>query len=134
MLKEIIFKVHERVSKDCSTGSGSMFKVGKWIIGRTRHLDDPRPPSEKERDAGFFCKEFVAVVKMFLKKRPMNIESGKYHLVYKNKRGYQNCVVAVDNRFNTMTFITIIQMNKRSITDYKIKSGDKRIFIGELYD
>lgn len=132
MLREVIFQVHERVSQDCSTGSGAMMKIGKWIVGRTSHLDDKRPPSEKERDDGFFCKEFIKVVQMFMKKRPMDIADGKYHLVYKNEHGYQNCVVAVNGDFNTITFVTIIQLNKRSITDYKVKGGDRRIFIGEL--
>jgi hypothetical protein len=130
MIREAIQNILERVSRDCSTGNGAMMKINGWIIGRTSHLDDPRPPSEKERDDGFYCKEFANIIKMFLKKRPMNIADGKYHLVYKDENGYQNCVVAVNNSFKTMTFITIMQLNKRNPNDYKTRGGDKRIFIG----
>lgn len=132
MIREAIQHFNEKVSPDCSTGNGAMFKVGKWIVGRTQHLDDPRPPSEKERDDGFFCKEFISVVKLFLKKRPIEISDGKYHLVYKNEGGYQNCLVAVNNEFKTMTFVSIMQLNKNSPSDYKVKNGEKRIFIGNV--
>jgi len=132
MIRELILSIQERVYRDCSTGSGPMMKVGGWIIGRTSHLDDPRPPSEKQRDDGFYCNEFAKVIKMFLKKRPIGISSGKWHLIYKNENGYQNCVVAVNEEFHTMTFVTIMQLNKRSHNDYRIKNGEKRLFIGEL--
>jgi len=131
MIREAIQIIQERVSPDCQTGNGAMMKVGKWIIGRTSHLDDPRPPSEKERDDGFYCKEFANIIQMFLKKRPMNISDGKYHLVYKNEHGYQDCLVAVNNDFKTMTFVTIMQLNKKSPNDYDAKNGEKRIFIGK---
>ena len=128
MIREII----ERVSRDCSTGNGPMFKVGEWVIGRTSHLDDPRPPSEKERDDGFYCKKFLKVIQMFRKKRPLGINGGKWHLIYKDENGYQDCLVSVNNEYKTMTFITIMQLNKSRIGNYKIKQGEKRIFIGNL--
>jgi len=132
MIREVIQTIQERVSRDCQTGNGAMMKVGSWIIGRTSHLDDPRPPSEKERDDGFYCKEFANIIQMFLKKRPMNITDGKYNLIYKNGDGYQNCLVAVNNGFNTMTFVTIMQLNKNNVNDYNVKSGEKRLFIGNV--
>jgi hypothetical protein len=134
MIREAITKILERVSRDCSTGNGPMMKIKGWIIGRTSHLDDPRPPSEKERDDGFYCDEFSSIIKMFLRKRPMNVADGKYHLIYKDKNGYQNCVVSVNNEYHTMTFITIMQLNKRNPDAYKIRGGDKRIFIGKRND
>lgn len=132
MIREAILLVQEKVSPDCATGNGAMFKVGKWIVGRTVHLDDKRPPSEKERDDGFFCQKFIKVVQMFMKARPVGITEGKYHLVYKDENGYQNCVVSVNEEFSTMTFITIMQLNKRNINDYKVSNGDRRIEIGEM--
>ncbi len=130
MIREAVLKVLERVSPDCSTGNGAMFKLGTWIIGRTSHLDDPRPPSEKERDDGFFCKEFIGIVKLFLKKRPIEIQDGKYHLIYQDANGYQNCLVSVNNEFKTMTFVTIMQLNKKTPNDYKIKNGEKMLVLG----
>ena len=132
MIRSAIAHIDEKVSRDCATGNGSMFKIGGWIVGRTSHLDDKRPPSEKERDDGFFCQKFVDVVKMFKKKRPMNINDGKWHLIYKDEDGFQNCLVAVNNEFKTMTFVTIMQLNKSKVNDYNIKAGEKRLFIGSL--
>jgi len=132
MIREALFRLSEKVSPDCSTGNGAMFKVGDWVIGRTNHLDDPRPPSEKERDDGFFCKEFIKIIQMFMKVRPYEIQEGKYNLVFKNKLGFQNCVISVNSEFKTMTFITIMQLNKKNMSDYTVKNGDKKIYIGEV--
>ena len=132
MIREAILAIRERVTKDCSTGNGPMFKVGGWVVGRTSHLDDPRPPSEKERDDGFYCKKFIKVIQMFRKKRPLAINDGKWHLIYKDENGYQDCLVSVNNEYKTMTFVTIMQLNKRSINDYKVKPDEKRLFIGNI--
>ena len=79
--------INEKVSKDCSDGSGVIpdGPYKGWKVIRTRHLDEPRPPSEKERDDGFLCDTFENLVLAFLKKR-LNIQDGKYLLEWKNNK------------------------------------------------
>ena len=125
----------ERVSQDCSTGAGELpMFVGPWkgfTVIRTNHLDDKRPPSERDRDHGFDCGSFDSIISAFLKKRPLGLKDGKYSLTWKNKKGHQNAVVNVNNDKKTITFITIIQLNKRQPNDYHAK-GAAALFIGNI--
>jgi hypothetical protein len=109
MFKELFC---EKVSPNCDNGSGvAPVTIKGWKVIRTEHLDDPRPPSGKERDEGFTCDTFEELVEQFLKKRPL-IQSGNYNITWKNSKGYQSMIVSVNAEAKEMTFITIIHGNK----------------------
>ena len=124
-------ELFEKVSPDCSTGNGVIpdGPYKGWHIVRTNHLDDTRKTG-KERDHGFDCDTFDAIVTKLLQKRPMNIKDGKYSLSWRNIDGYQNVVVSVNNSQKSITFITVIQMNKKKAGDYHSKSGQISIDLG----
>ena len=125
--------LQEKVSSDCSTGAGEI-PDGPWKgfqVIRTNHLDDHRGSSEKARDADFDCETFDELVNGLLKKRPMGIKDDKYLVEWKNKRGYQSYVVKVDNTRKTITFITVMMLNKKSPGMYNT-SGARYIFIGNI--
>ena len=113
----------EKVSPNCDTGSGVIpdGPYKGWKVYRTSHLDDIRKPSNKERDDGFSCATFEVLVKKFLQKRALGINSGKYQLTWKNSRGYQAVVVNVTNDNKTISFITVMQLNKKAARDYYAK-------------
>ncbi len=123
--------LQEKVSQDCSTGSGVIpdGPYKGWKLIRTSHLDDDRK-SGMDRDENFDCDTFDAIVTKFLQKRPMGLKDGKYSLSWKNANGYQNTVVAVRNSDTSITFITVIQMNKKSARDYHHKKGQSSIDLG----
>ena len=124
------FKVFlEKVSQDCSDGRGIIpdGPYKGWKVLRTNHLDDYR--GNKQRDHNFECNDFEKIVLKFLEKRPLGIEDGEYSITWKNQDGYQNAVVSVNNKFQVITFVTIIQMNKKT-PKYTLKSNTRKVYIG----
>ncbi len=128
-------EIFEKVSQDCSTGAGEIPSgpYKGWKAIRTNHLDDTRPPSERERDANFDCQTFDALIDGFLKKRPLGVQDGKYQITWKNKKGVQAFVINVDNSKKVITFITVMQLNKRSPQDYHAK-GARAIDLGKILE
>lgn len=128
-IKEIFAKIealNEKVSPDCSTGPG-VIPDGPWKeyeVIRTNHLDDPRnPPNPKQRDAGFDCDTFDAIITKLMQKRPLGLRGGKMQLTWKNPRGYQAVVVNIDTSKKTITFITVMQMDRKKATQYETKGA-----------
>ena len=132
MFKELFL---EKVTPDCSTGSG-VIPDGPWKgykIIRTSHLDEPRnPPSPIQRDQGITCDYFDEVAKALFRKRPLGLQDGKYALFWKNSRGVQNAMVQIDTDRKTITFVTMMQLNKRSINDYRLRPGDIKLDLGVI--
>jgi hypothetical protein len=131
--REMFEELFEKVSRNCSDGSGEIpdGPYKGWQVIRTNHLDEPRPPSDKERDDGFDCETFEDLVLAFLKKRPLGIKDDKYLIEYKNKKGYQSFVIKVLNKNKTITFITIMQLNKKRQGEYNI-TDERYIYIGTI--
>ena len=125
----------EKVSKDCSTGDGIIpdGPYKGWKVWRTNHLDKPRYPtiSSVERDEGFECDTFDALVSTLLKKRPLGLKDGKTQITWKNTEGIQACMLDIDNKKKTITFITVMQLNKSRSTQYETK-GSPSIDLGNL--
>ncbi|MCD6435379.1 MAG: hypothetical protein J7L15_03245 [Clostridiales bacterium] len=121
MFKELF----EKVSPDCSTGPGVIpdGPYSSWKIIRTAHLDEPRnPSSSKQRDADFTCSTFDALITKLTQKR-FNLKSGKLQLTWKNSKGYQAVVVNVSNDNKTITFVTVMQLNRNKATQYETKGA-----------
>jgi hypothetical protein len=124
----------EKVSPDCSTGSG-VVPEGPWKgfkAVRTNHLDEPRPPKGEERDEGFDCNTFDEIMKSFFKKRPLGVADGDYSLFWKNSKGWQTAIINVNNDTKTIKWITVIQKNKKSMNDYRIKYKTIKINLGNI--
>ncbi len=120
MFKELF----EKVSPDCSTGGGEI-PDGPWKdyrVIRTSHLDDERGTG-RERDYGFDCDTFDALITKLMQKRPMGLRDGKMQLTWKNSKGYQAVVVSVQTSKKTITFITVMQMNRKKATQYETKGA-----------
>jgi hypothetical protein len=132
MFKELFI---EKVSNDCQTGSGVIPNVGPWKgykAVRTNHLDEPRYPNGAERDEGFDCNTFDALVKGLIKKRPLGLPEGDFAIFWKNKDGVQNAMININKERKTITFITIIQQNKKKPADYRVKSMTAKIDLGSI--
>lgn len=125
--------LNEKVAPNCDSGGGEIPSgpYKGWKVIRTNHLDDIRPPAEKERDAGFNCETFDELIYAFLNKRPLGIKDGSYSLTWKNSKGHQNFVVSVNNAAKTITFVTIIQLNRKGPNDYHAKDSAS-IFLGNI--
>jgi hypothetical protein len=124
----------EKVSPDCSTGAG-IIPEGPWKgfkVVRTNHLDEPRPPKDKERDEGFDCDTFDSLIKGLIKKRPIGLPSGDFAIFWKNSKGWQTAMININKERKTITFITVIQKNKKSMNDYRVKSGTSKINLGNI--
>lgn len=123
IIKNQVKNINEKVSPDCSDGSGIIpdGPYKGWKVYRTNHIDDIRKETGKERDYGFTCKTFDLLINKFLAKRPLGIDSGEYTLGWKNTKGYQTVVVNISNDTKVISFITVMQLNKKSIRDYKIR-------------
>ena len=128
MFKELF----EKVSPDCSTGSG-VIPEGPWHgykIIRTSHLDDPRnPPSPIQRDQGVTCDFFDEIAKALFRKRPLGLQSGQYAIFWKNSRGVQNAMIDIKSEKKTITFVTMIQQNK-PMTKYRVRAGTIKLDLG----
>ena len=120
MFKELF----EKVSKDCSTGPGVIpdGPYKGWKIIRTGHLDDKRD-SGRDRDHGFTCSTFDALITKLMQKRPMGLKSAKMQLTWKNSKGYQAVVVNVSNDQKQITFVTVMQLNRNKATQYETKGA-----------
>ena len=126
MFKELFIELTEKVSKDCSTGSG-VIPDGPWKeykVIRTSHLDEPRnPPNPKQRDDSFICNTFDLIITKLMQKRPLGLKSGKVQLTWKNPKGYQAVVVNISTDLKTITFITVMQLNRKKATQYETKGA-----------
>lgn len=114
----------EKVSSDCSTGPG-VIPEGPWKgfkVVRTSHLDDKRD-SGRDRDHGFDCDTFDALITKLMQKRPMGLKSGKMQLTWKNTKGYQAVVINISTDQQTITFVTVMQMNRSKATQYETKGA-----------
>ena len=124
----------ERVSADCSTGSGVIPGIGPWAgykAVRTGHLDEPRnPPSPIQRDQGFDCKSFDEILKALIRKRPLGLPNGDFALFWKNSKGVQNAMINIKQDNKTITFVTMIQQSKRNMNDYRVKKGTVKLDLG----
>lgn len=121
MFKELFT---EKVSPDCSTGAG-VIPEGPWKdfkVVRTSHLDDKRDTG-RDRDHGFNCDTFDAIITKLMQKRPLGLKSGKMQLTWKNPKGYQAVVVNISTDAKTITFITVMQMNRKKATQYETKGA-----------
>jgi len=127
-------KLEEAVSGDCSDGSGVIpgGPYKGWNVVRTKHLDDPRPPSEIERDAGFECDDFSDLIQGLSRKRPLGIADGKWQMTWKNQRGYQAFIIQINNQKKELIFLTIMQLNKKRALGYHPKPGDKFLDLGTI--
>lgn len=128
MFKELFLKANkllsEKVSPDCSTGPG-VIPEGPWKgfeVIRTNHLDDVRD-SGRQRDHGFDCDTFDAIITKLMQKRPLGLNSGKMQLTWKNSKGYQAVVIQIDKEKKTITFITVMQMNRKKANQYETKGA-----------
>jgi hypothetical protein len=125
----------EKVSNDCSTGSGVVPNVGPFKdfkIVRTNHLDDKR--GSKERDEDFDCQSFDEILKKFFQKRPLGVQDGDYSLFWKNQEGVQSMIININNKNKTLSIVTIMQLNKNNMNDYKIKQKTIKINLGNLLE
>ncbi len=132
--KEYLAKdLAEKVAPNCEAGGGEIPSgpYKGWKVIRTNHLDDIRPPSEKERDEGFDCDTFDKLIYAFLSKRPLGINDGSYSLTWKNSKGHQNFVVSANNDKKTLTVVTIIQLNRKDQNGYHAKDSAS-IFLGNI--
>jgi hypothetical protein len=103
------------------------------VIVRTSHLDDPRnPPSPIQRDQNFDCDSFDEIMKDFFRKRPLGVSDGDYSIFWKNQKGVQTAIINVNNKTKKITWVTIMQLNKRSMNDYKIKQKTIKIDLGNI--
>ena len=123
----------EKVSNDCSTGSGVVPNgpYKGWKLVRTSHLDDKRD-SGRERDHNFDCDTFTDLMNGLTKKRPLGINSGKWSLAWKNQKGYQTAIVQINSDKKQVTFVTVMQLNKKKALDYRPKKGDKFLDLGNI--
>ena len=126
------FMIVEKVSGDCSTGSG-VVPGGPWNgykIIRTSHLDEPRnPPSPIQRDQGVTCNYFDEIAKALFRKRPLGMKTGDYAIFWKNAKGVQNAMVRIDAEKKTITFVTMIQQSK-PMNKYRVKQGTVKLDLG----
>lgn len=127
---------NEEVSLDCSDGSGSIKNIGpynQFMIVRTKHLDEPRNPNSNiERDHGFDCDTFHSLAIKFFQRRPLGVKTGMYSIFWRNDNGVQNAIINIDNDTKKVIFVTIIQLDKRHMNDYKKKEHTIRINLGLL--
>lgn len=122
MFKELFT---EKVTPDCSNGPG-VIPEGPWKgfkVVRTSHLDDKRKPSNKDRDDGFDCQTFDALITKLMQKRPLGLKSGKMQITWKNKDGVQAAVINISNDQKTITFITVMQLNRSNASKYETKGA-----------
>ena len=126
----------EKVSPDCSTGAGIVPSIGPYKgfkVVRTSHLDDPRnPPNPEERDDGFDCDTFDTLAKKFFQKRPLGVADGDYSIFWKSPKGTESAIVNVNNTSKKFTFVTIMQLHKRNMNDYRIKQKTIKIDLGNI--
>jgi len=130
MFREII----EKVSTDCSTGAGVVPNVGPFKdfqIIRTTHLDQPRGSSSEERDQDFDCSSFDSILKKFFQRRPLGVQDGDYSLFWNNPKT-QCMVVNINNKSKKLTILTIMQLDKRNMNDYRIKGKTIKINLGPI--
>jgi len=128
----------EVVSGDCSSGAGIIPTIGPYKdfkVKRTNHLDDPRnPPNPEQRDQGFDCQSFDHITTAFFRKRPLGVSDGDYSLFWKNEKGVQTAIVNINNKSKTFTYVTIMQLNKRNMNDYKIKQKTIKLDLGKVLE
>ena len=132
MFKELFL---EKVSNDCQTGAGVVPNVGpfkNFKIVRTNHLDAKRGQSSKERDEDFDCESFDLILKKFFQKRPLGVQDGDYSLFWENKNGVQSMIININNTNKSLTILTIMQLNKNNMNDYKIKQKTIKINLGKI--
>ena len=126
----------EKVNSDCSQGSGVIPTIGPYkdfVVVRTSHLDDPRnPPDETQRDAGFDCDSFDDITTAFFRKRPLGVADGDYSIFWKNAGGVQTAIININNKTKKLTYITIMQLNKRNMNDYRIKKKTIKLDLGRV--
>jgi len=125
----------EKVSPDCQTGAGIVPNVGPFKdfkIVRTNHLDQKR--QGKERDEDFTCNSFDEIIKRFFQKRPLGVSDGDYSLFWKNEYGVQCMIININNnpQIKSLTVLTIMQLNKRHMNDYRIKQKTIKIDLGRI--
>ena len=124
----------EEVSLDCSDGSGTIKNIGPYntfMVVRTKHLDEPRNPnSHIQRDHDFDCETFHTLVNKFFQRRPLGVKNGKYSIFWRNEHGVQSAVIHIDNDTKKVIFVTIIQLDKRHMNDYRKKQHTIRINLG----
>ena len=125
----------EKVSLDCQTGAGIVPNVGPFKdfkIVRTNHLDQKR--QGKERDEDFTCNSFDEIIKRFFQKRPLGVSDGDYSLFWKNEYGVQCMIININNnpQIKSLTVLTIMQLNKRHMNDYRIKQKTIKIDLGRI--
>ena len=130
---EVYDVLNELVSDNCGTGAGLATKHKGWEIIRTKHLDAPRSKdSDVQRDAGYTCAKFVKVVTLFLKHKRITISTGKYNLMYKENKYFQEAVIAIDIELKKIKFVTIMQLNLGKQKEYRNPHKERRIFIGVM--
>jgi hypothetical protein len=126
--------INEKVSRDCSNGPG-IIPAGPFAgykVLRVRHLDFKRKDG-KERDHGFDCETFGAIVNALsrVKGVPSMRHMGEYQIVWKNRRGYQAAAIEVNQDKKIVKFITIMQLNRKCQTCYHAK-GRPEIYLGPI--
>jgi hypothetical protein len=124
----------EKVSSDCSSGPG-IIPAGPFAgykVLRVKHLDSKRKDG-KERDYGFDCETFEALVMGLsrIKGIPSMKHMGEYQIVWKNRKGYQAAAIEVDHERKIVKFITVMQLNRQCQTCYHSK-GRPEIYIGPI--
>jgi hypothetical protein len=127
----------EKVSGDCSTGAGIVPNVGPFKdfkILRTSHLDNKRGTSSKERDEDFDCQSFDLILKKFFQKRPLGVQDGDYSLFWENKEGVQSMIININNEEKALSIITIMQLNKNNMNNYRIKQKTIKINLGKIQE
>ena len=126
--------INEKVSPDCGSGPG-IIPAGPFAgykVLRVRHLDAKRKDG-KERDYGFNCNTFQAIVNALsrIKGIPSMRHMGEYQIVWKNKKGYQAAAIEVNHSDKIVKFITVMQLNRKCQTCYHSK-GRPEIYLGPI--
>jgi hypothetical protein len=71
-------------------------------------------------------------MKAFFRKRPLGVSDGDYSIFWKNDKGWQTAIINVNNENKTITWVTVIQKNKKSMNDYRVKQKTIKINLGNI--
>jgi hypothetical protein len=71
-------------------------------------------------------------MKAFFRKRPLGVSDGDYSIFWRNSKGVQSAVINVNNKTKKITWVTIMQLNKKSPGDYRVKKNTIKLNLGNV--